>query len=133
MAVQNGTSILLQVGGTLVNATTNHDLNFDVDMIDVTTKDSNGSKEYIAGEDDATLTVEGNYDPAATYGWSELFAAATGKASATLTYGLQGSGDSAYRFAGFLMNLTLSGPKNEAGTWSAEFQKSGPIAEVTIT
>lgn len=133
MAVQNGTDVLLQVGGTLINATTNHELNLSVDMIDVTTKDSNGSKEYIAGEDDATITVEGNYDPAATYGWSELFTAITGKAAATLTFGLQESGDSAYRLSGLLMNLTLSGPKNEAGTWSAEFQKSGAITEVTLT
>ena len=133
MAVQNGTDILLQVGGVLVNATTNHDLNLSVDMIDVTTKDSNGSKEYIAGEDDATVTIEGLYDPAATYSWEELFAAITGKASATLTYGLQSSGDKAYRFAGFVMNLQLSGSKNEAGTFTAEFQKTGSISEVTLT
>ena len=133
MAVQNGTDVLLEVGGVIVNATTNHDLNLSVDMIDVTTKDSSGSKEYIAGEDDATITIEGLYDPAATYSWSNLFAAITGKASATLTFGLQGSGDTAYRFAGFVMNLTLSGAKNEAGTFTAEFQKTGGIAEVTIT
>lgn len=133
MAVENGTDVLLQVGGTVVNATTNHDLNISVDMIDVTTKDSNGSKEYIAGEDDATITLEGLYDPAATYSWSNLFAAITGKASATLTFGLQDSGDKAYRFAGFVQNLTLSGPKNEAGSWTAEVQKTGSIAEVTIT
>jgi len=133
MAVQNGTDVLLKIGGTLINATTNHEINLSVDMIDVTTKDSNGSKEYIAGEDDGTITVEGNYDPAATYGWSELFAALTGKASAALIFGLQDVSDTAYSLNGLLMNLTLSGPKNEAGTWSAEFQKTGAVTEITIT
>lgn len=133
MAVQNGTSVLLSIGGTTINATTNHDLNLSVDMIDVTTKDSAGSKEYIAGEDDATTTLEGNYDPAATYGWSELFAAAIGKAAGTLIFGLQANGSKAYQFSGLLMNLTLSGPKNAAGTWTAEFQKTGPITEITVS
>jgi len=102
-------------------------------MIDVTTKDSNGSKQYIAGEDDATISIEGKYDPAATYAYSQLFAAQLAKSILTLTYGLQASSSKAYRMGGLLMSLTLSGPQNESGTWSAEFQKSGPVAEVTIT
>lgn len=133
MAVQNGTDVLLKIGGTLINATTNHELNLTADMIDVTTKDSNGSKEYIAGEDDGTITVEGNYDPAATYSWSDLFAAFTGKASAALIFGLQETGDKAISLNGLLMNLSLSGSKNEAGTWTAEFQKTGAATEVTLT
>lgn len=133
MAVTNGTSILLSVGTTTINATTSHDLSIITDMIDVTTKDSNGSKQYIAGEDDATISIEGKYDPAATYAYSQLFAAQLAKSISTLTYGLQASSSKAYRMGGLLMSLTLSGPQNEAGTWSAEFQKSGPVAEVTIT
>lgn len=133
MAVKNGTDVLLQVGGTVVNATTTSSLDLSVDMIDVTTKDSSGSKEYIAGEDDATIQLEGFYDPAATYNFSQLFTAITGKASATLTFGLQESGDKAYRLSGFVSNLTLGGPKNEASTFTATFQKTGGISEVTLT
>lgn len=133
MAVKNGTDILLQVGGTIVNATTNHTFDMSVDMIDTTTKDSNGSKEYIAGEDDATITVEGKYDPVATYSYSTIFTAIKAKAAVTLTFGLDQSGDKAYRMSGLMSNLSLNGPKNEAGTWTATYQKTGPVAEVTIT
>jgi predicted secreted protein len=133
MAVTNGTSVLLEVGGVTINGTTSHDMSIITDMIDITTKDSSGSKEYIAGEDDGTISVEGKYDPAATYGFSQLFAAQLAKASATLTFGLQASSSKAYRMAGLIMSLTLSGPQNEAGTWTVELQKTGGVAEVTIT
>ena len=133
MAVTNGTSVLLQIGGTTINATTNHTFSLSIDMIDVTTKDSSGHKEYIAGEDDATISLEGLYDPSATYSFSDLFAAATGKAAATLIFGLESIGAKAYQLSGLIMNLELSGAKNEAGTFTCEFQKSGAVTEITIT
>ena len=112
MAVTNGTSVLLEVGGVTVNGTTSHDMSIITDMIDVTTKDSNGSKEYIAGEDDGTISVEGKYDPAATYGFSQLFAAQLAKASAPLTFGLQAS---SIQNGGFNYELNFIRPTKRSG------------------
>lgn len=133
MAVQNGDKILVNKGGTIINATVSSDLSVTWDMIDITTKDSNQSKEYLSGEDDATVSIEGNYDDVATEGFAEMFTLGTGRTAVTIIFGLQDTGKAAYQFQALLSDLSLNGPKNDASTWSATIQKTGPVTAVTIS
>jgi len=125
--------VLIKKGSTIINGTLTSDLNVTYDMIDITTKDSNQSKEYLSGEDDATATVEGNYDPVATEGFEEIFDFGAARTAVTIIFGLQENGDVAFQFDALLSDLTLNGPKNEASNWSATMQKTGPISKVTIS
>ena len=55
MAINNGTDVLIKVGGTAIDGQTNADFEWITDMLDATTKDSSGHKDKIAGEDTGTL------------------------------------------------------------------------------
>ncbi len=73
MAVKNGSSILLKIGNATFSGLTDNSFTYNVDTIDVTTKDSNGHKEYIAGEDDGDFSASALYDPTGTYSLQEIF------------------------------------------------------------
>ena len=133
MAVKNGDDVVIKVGSTLVNGTISNSYDLSVDMIDVTTKDSSGHKEYIAGEDDATVSVEGKFDPANTYGYEELHTAALAKAEVIILFGLNESGGVGYQFSALIQNLTLNGPKNEATAWTANIQRTGATTTVIFS
>lgn len=133
MSVQNGTNVLITIGGTTVNGTVSHSMDLPVDMIETTTKDSGGSKTYIAGEEDGTVTVECKYDDAATYGYSQAFAARNAKTSVTVIYGLQTTGKKAYQFDALISNVPHDAPQNDSATWTMELQKTGSVTEVTIS
>ena len=62
MAKLDGYDILVQTGGVAVVGQTGTSLDFVADMIDITTKDSNKFKEYLAGEKGGTITIDGLYD-----------------------------------------------------------------------
>ncbi len=134
MSVQNGTAILMSVEGNIIKGTTSHDLSLTADMIETTTKDSGGDKEYIAGERDGTVTVEGRYDDAASpVGYSELFAYYKAGTQLTCVYGLQAVGKKAYTFEAQISSLNNSAPENEAATFSVDLQITGGVTEVTLT
>lgn len=133
MAVRNGDKILVNKGGVIINATISSDASFSWDMIDVTTKDSNQSKEYISGEDDATVSIEGLYDDAATEAFVDIYDFGAARTAVTIIFGLQETGNEAYQFSALLSDLSLSGPKNEAASWSATIQKTGPVTKVVIS
>lgn len=133
MAVRKGDDIVIEIGGTKVNAEMTNDLSFDVDEIDVTTKDSGGFKEFLAGELGGQANFEGKYDDAASYGYSQLFAAAKAKNSVNVVYGLNANGNSAYSFSAIITNVSLSGPKNDAATFSGTLRVTGEPTEITVS
>ena len=51
MSKRDGKVIVVQVDGAVLTGLLTNDLNYDVDMFEVTTKDSNSHKEYQPGED----------------------------------------------------------------------------------
>ena len=134
MAKKDGTLIGLQIGGNLLLGTTNHSLSQTSDMIDCTTKDSGGDKEYLPGERDATITVDGLYDPASTNeGYSDVFGNLQSGAKIVCIFGLQETSDPAYQFEGYISQLDLTGPKNEAASYSLTIQRTGGTTAVTIS
>jgi hypothetical protein len=90
------------------------------DMLDKTNKDTPGIKQYDAGEDGWTLSVEALWDPAATEGFSEALGYLKAGTQVTVLHGIP-AGVSWQGFA-FISSVDVAGPKNEISSYSMELQ-----------
>jgi TP901-1 family phage major tail protein len=137
----NGTliSIYKDVAGALkkiANATSNS-IDISKDMIDVTSKDSAGAKEFIAGEYGYTLNVEAIFEDDASVGASQqsFKDLATDLLAGTLLTIVMSSnvtGDEKYSGTAFFTSLSLSAPNNDKATWTGTLQGSGALTIGTV-
>lgn len=137
----NGTliSIYKDVAGSLkkiANATSNS-IDISKDMIDVTSKDSAGAKEFIAGEYGYTLNVEAIFEDDASVGASQqsFKDLATDLLAGTLLTIVMSSnvtGDEKYSGTAFFTSLSLSAPNNDKATWTGTLQGSGALTIGTV-
>ena len=133
MAVNNASDVLLKIGGTALDATTNQDFEWVVDMLEATTKDSSGHKEYIAGEDGGTLSVEGKLDETDTNSAYALITAAQAKAAVAFIHGKTTAGSKTISGNCFLSNVKISSPENGVQAWTANMQITGNITVGTVS
>jgi len=133
MALTNGDVLVIQIGGTQVGALLSNSFNAAADMLEGTSKDSGGAKEYASGEYGWGMSLEAFYDPAATEGFSEALGYLKAGTELDLYWGSSASGGTFYQGAGFISSVDLGGPKNEFSSYSAEVQGSGIIVEGTAT
>jgi predicted secreted protein len=137
----NGTliSIYKDVSGTLkkiANATSNS-LDISKDMIDVTSKDSAGAKEFIAGEYGYTLNVEAIFEDDQSVGasqisYKDLVTDLLAGTLLTIVLTSNVSGDEKYTGAAFFSSLSLSAPNNDKATWTGTLQGSGALTLGTV-
>ena len=132
MAVHDGSNILIKLATTLVNGTTSQTLNTNVDLIDITTKDSAGNKEYLGGEFGGTIGVEGKVDHADTYGYSQLLAAQQAKTAVAFIYSSQAEAEATWTGSAIIGNLSRTDPENAPPTWSLTLTITGALTEGTI-
>ena len=137
----NGTliSIYKDVSGTLkkiANATSN---SFDIskDMIDVTSKDSAGAKEFIAGEYGWTMNVEAIFEDDASVGASQqsfkdLATDLLAGTVLTVVISTNVTGDEKYTGSAYFMSLALSAPNNDKATWTGQLQGTGALTIGTV-
>lgn len=134
MAVLNGDVILLSANGNTLKGTVSQSMEASTDMIDITTKDSNGDKEYLSGERDQTFSVEGKWDPADTNeGATDAYDDWNSGSTVTCLFGQLSVGGTQWSFTGRYSGFTLSGPKNEAATFSLTIQRTGATTKQTVT
>lgn len=131
MAKLDGVEIFLKIGTEILVGQTTGDMNLTADMIDCTSKDSGGDKEYLAGERDATINVDALYDPAAAQGFSDAFTVLKTGTAITWSWGQTGSSETFWTGSGYISSVTINGPKNEASSYSLTIQNSGPVTEST--
>lgn len=131
MAVQNGTALLVKIGGTLLSCQTeDSSLNFTRDMIETTCKDStDAAKTYIAGEKDTTIDVTAAYDMAATNGFSEVFADFDAGTLVDWTWGSTVIGQKSYTGSAYISDLSIGSPQNDKSTYAFTLQVSGVVTE----
>jgi predicted secreted protein len=137
----NGTliSIYKDVSGTLkkiANATSNS-IDISKDMIDVTSKDSAGAKEFIAGEYGYTLNVEAIFEDDQSVGasqisYKDLVTDLLAGTLLTIVLTSNVSGDEKYTGAAFFSSLSLSAPNNDKATWTGTLQGSGALTLGTV-
>jgi len=130
----NGTLLLLKIDTVLVTAETDSNMNFTVDMLDITTKASTGKwKEFIPGEKTGTVSVTALYDSTDAEGFTQAFADMDNGTSLAIQWGEVTTGEKFYTATGYISNLSVSGPKNEPASYSFDAQITGQPAEDSVT
>ena len=136
---RDGKFVVVKVGAITALGQTSSSLEFTVDMLETTDKLSKNvttgitHKTYIAGDRDATISIDFNTKDDAN-GFPALYALyATQVVTATITYGGEKPGDKFYTVTGWLSNLSTTDPQNAISTGSATFQASGVPTEGTVT
>jgi len=109
-----------------------------IDMIEITTKDSAGYKEYIAGEKGGTFEFEGLLEQDGSIGGSlvspsDLVTDALAGTAITVRWSTQVSGDTYYESSAIISNVNFSAPNNDAATFTCSLQMTGTITQGTVT
>ena len=137
----NGTliSIYKDVSGSLkkIANATSHSFDVSKDMIDVTSKDSAGAKEFIAGEYGYTLNVEAIFEDDASVGatqqsFKDLATDLLAGTLLTIVISTNVTGDEKYTGTAFFTSLSLSAPNNDKATWTGTLQGSGALTIGTV-
>lgn len=138
----NGTliSIYKDVSGTLkkIANATSHSFDISKDMIDVTSKDSAGAKEFIAGEYGWTMNVEAIFEDDASVGASQqsfkdLATDLLAGTILTVVISTNVTGDEKYTGSAYFMSLALSAPNNDKATWTGQLQGTGALTIGTVS
>lgn len=133
MAVFNGTNLGVYVGGTIIAAATDCSLSLNMDTIDITTKDSAGYRELLAGLRSGSMSCNGLIDyQSANQDTVDLVTAWTNRTSLTLKFSNEITGDQSYTASGFLTSLEQSGGTEDTATYSASFELTGVVTPATI-
>lgn len=137
----NGTliSIYKDVSGSLkkIANATSHSFDVSKDMIDVTSKDSAGAKEFIAGEYGYTLNVEAIFEDDASVGASQqsfkdLATDLLAGTLLTIVISTNVTGDEKYTGSAFFTSLSLTAPNNDKATWTGTLQGTGALTIGTV-
>ena len=133
MAVFNGTNLGVYVDGTIIAAATDCSLSLNMDTIDITTKDSAGYRELLAGLRSGSMSCNGLIDyQSSNEDTVDLVTAWTNRTSLTLKFSNELTGDQSYTASGFLTSLEQSGGTEDTATYSASFELTGVVTPATI-
>ena len=133
MAVKNGTSIAIYVGGTKVAQLTSASVPTSHGTRDITSKDSAGWAEALEGLREWGVEGEGMFDLASAYGYTDLFALIKSRASVTLRWSSETSGEEYHEGDAFLTDLSGDAGVEESATFSFSFSGSGGLNYLALT
>ncbi len=132
MAIINGTVWLLALGGTELPDQTEGSISINMEMRDITTKDSSGYRELLPGLRSGTISVSGLIDDQGTGGaGGTLFTALSAQTEQSIVFGLDSTNDYHYTCFGFCSSLEVSGGTEDNVTYSATFELTRAITQVT--
>tara|TARA_R100001230_G_C5684340_1_gene192657 strand:- start:742 stop:1140 length:399 start_codon:yes stop_codon:yes gene_type:complete len=129
MAVVNGTNLIITLGGTAIANAQEVSLSLNHDVIDVTTKDSAGNRELIPGQKSGSMSCSGLQEFSGSNGIKALTSTFNSGAQVTLVFDQVATGGETFTSGGILTSLEISGGTDDAPTYSASFELSGPITK----
>ena len=133
MAIFNGTNLGVYIDGTIIAAATDCSLSLNMETIDITTKDSAGYRELLAGMRSGSISVSGLVDYQDTNkDIVDLYTAWENRTSLTLKFSSELSNDTSFTASGFLTSLEQSGGTEDTATYSATFELTGQVTTATI-
>ena len=132
MAIFNATSLIVEVDSVAVAHATSATLNIDLDTPDASTKSSAGWAEVIAGQRSWSVDVEGLIDYASSFGVEGMFTAINNRASVSLTFTTNVSGDTEYSGTAYATNITHDAPLEDVASWSGSFVGTGALTSATV-
>jgi TP901-1 family phage major tail protein len=137
MAIFNGTELGVYIDDTLIAAATDCSLSLSMETIDITTKDSAGWRELLAGTRSGSISCSGliDYTDASNKDATDLFVAFENRTALSLTFekANEVTGDLSFACTGFLTSLEQSGGTEDTATYSATFEISGVITDTPAT
>jgi hypothetical protein len=125
MAIVNGNKIGVYVDNVLIGCLTSNDFTSSNTEVEVSCKDNDGARQILAGGNEASISFEGNFDNAATYGLDELLGVHKNKTRVGIKFADATAGGIYVIAYAYLNELTWSGPLNAATTFSGTFSIDG--------
>ena len=135
MAIFNGTNLGVYISDTLIAAAQDVSLSLSMETIDITTKDSAGYRELLAGLRSGSMSCNGliDYVDASNKDVTDLYAAWEGRTKLTLKFSSEITGDTSFTVDGFLTSLEQSGGTEDTATYSATFELTGQVTDAVIS
>lgn len=121
MAVFNGSSLTLWVGGVAIAHSTSATLNLDADPIDVSSKDAGGFQNVISGQKSGSIDFEALVDFSSTgYGMEDLFDLWYNGTEISWSLGTGATASTAPYFdgIGIITSLSMDAPMEDVTTFS---------------
>lgn len=128
MAKFNGTDLLVFVDGNAVAHSNTCTITINQNQVDATDKDSSRWDEFINGQRNWTVDVDGLVDYSTSVNANELFDdAITANASVTLIFSTAVSGARYYSGSANVASLTETGDLDAPASFSVSFQGTGAL------
>lgn len=137
MAVKNGTDLVITVDGTIIGHTTNCSMDSSVNMIDASTKDSEGNREVIAGQRSYTMSFSGLVDytdeGTSAEGAYTLQDLILSRAEVTVIFGENSpsTGEITWSASAYLDSNSITADNEAATSFSGQFTITGGLTKVT--
>jgi len=132
MAKINGTNLLVYYDGLPIGHTTDCELTIDRDNPDASTEGSAGWTEHIGGAGSWSMSCNGLVDWTTTSGADELAAKIIARASLTLKFSTEVSGDTYFTGTGSISSYSISAPKEAPVSYSVSFTGNGALTQTTV-
>lgn len=114
----------VHIGANKVAEIENWSLDLGADDIDVTTFDSNGWKEFLAGLKEWSGSMEGNLNMEDANGQKAIFGAWLSGTALTMDFKI---GDAITLSGSVLVKPSLEVPVDDKASFSCDFQGTGPL------
>jgi TP901-1 family phage major tail protein len=137
----NGTDVILAISTdsgttyTTVGKATSASLQMNMEVRDVTTKDSAGWRELLGGLKSWSLSGEGmvTYNLTSKAGFADLFGHMNSRTRLYFRFGSTTSGEKQYKGHGYLTSLSQDGGVEDNNSFSFSIEGDGALTEATAS
>lgn len=126
---QLGTATVIKINTVTIAFGKSTGFELSADMIDTTSKNSGGDREFLPGNRSATLSFEGLFDEAitSTAGFDLLNDAIKAGTKVTALFGA--SSGKTYSYQAYISSLSRTAPEGDVETFSCTIQCTGAQTE----
>jgi TP901-1 family phage major tail protein len=137
----NGTDVIVAISTdsgttyTTVGKATSASLQMNMEVRDVTTKDSAGWRELLGGLKSWSLSGEGmvTYNLTSKAGFADLFGHMNSRTRLYFRFGSTTSGEKQYKGHGYLTSLSQDGGVEDNNSFSFSIEGDGALTEATAS
>lgn len=131
--VFNGDLMIIKVGSVQVAELTNCELSMSTNMFEITSKESGGKKEILAGNSEWSATADFNIDfQSSNWDMADVVAAWNSKTELSLTITNGVTGDKSFAGSAYIDNVTYTGPQGDKASGTVSFAGTGALTISTI-
>lgn len=133
MAVINGTTVGIYVGGVKVAGATSASISVSDALRDATSKDSAGWAVNLNGLREWSIDGEGFFDFAGTYNYPELFTLFKNRVAVTVRFSTETTLLEYHEGSAIISDLSAEAPVEESATFSFTLTGTGPLNQKALT